>query len=108
MAQLLVFGYSEMFTQQAAYVSARAAAQHPENLEYTAENTAKQFGEHFLYDWDTRSNITVDYPDTKAGSTVTVTTTYNFPKFAFWESFLGKNGDDTVKGRSTQIIEEIP
>lgn len=112
--QVLVYGYSKMFVQQAAYVAARAGASHPDNCYVYAMDAANSYGQRFLYDWDNRKYVVIEFPDAedpsnpKPGETIRVTIYYDFPKFPWWELYLKFGMSDEIVARAEQIIEELP
>jgi Flp pilus assembly protein TadG len=122
LAQVLVYGYSKMFVQQAAYVAARAGARYPSiDMNNTAStciayamDAANKYGRKFLYDWDNRKTITIEFPDAadpnnpQPGDTIRVTIYYDFPKFPWWQLYLKFDMQEKVVGVADEIIEEVP
>lgn len=106
--QLIVLGYAHLYVQQAAYVSARAAASHPENPEKYAVDAFQKYASKFLYDWQHRATIQVVYNSTNPGDPVTVIISYNFPKYPLWTKFLKLDPNQKVVGQATMIMEETP
>lgn len=107
-AQLVVIGHAQIVVQEAAFEGARGAAQHPDTIEESAKQYSRNFAINFLKDWDTKSSIDVEYPDTNPGSEVTVTIHYDYYKFGLFYNMLHLPKDDYVQGKSRQIIEEKP
>ena len=107
-AQLITMGYSNVYVQQAAFVSANAAAAHPEDPEKYAIDTYQKYASKFLFDWQKRSTVEVSYKSTNPGEMVTVTVTYNFPKYGLWTKFLKLDPNQKMTGKASMPIEEIP
>lgn len=107
-AQLITMGYAHVYVQQAAFVSAKAAASHPEDPEKYAVDAFQKYASKFLFDWQKRAAIEVLYNSTNPGDTVTVIVTYDFPKYGLWTKFLRLDPNQKMLGKASMPIEEIP
>lgn len=109
MAQITIIGLSQVVVNDAAFEGARAAAKNPYNITGAAYSKVLSFGQGILPNWTTKTSIAVAYTGTSPGSEVTVTVTYEFPKYNYFAYVLNLgNTFKAVTGKSTQIIEELP
>lgn len=109
MAQITIIGLSQVVVDDAAFEAARAATKNPNDIVGTAYAKAMSFGNGLLPEWTSRAKVTTTYTGTTPGSEVTVTVSYEFPKYNYFAYVLNLgNTFKEVRGRSTQIIEEIP
>lgn len=111
LAQLVVYGYCKLATQQAAYIGARAGAKNPEiETVVHVKDAVNKFCYRFLSDWEQKGTVTVEFSDpfAKPGSTIRVTVTYNFPKYPFWSIVLKLDKDDVITSVAQDVIEEVP
>jgi Flp pilus assembly protein TadG len=99
--QLMVTGADQLAVNEAAFEAARSAARSSTPYQ-TALTTAQNFGSGFIYGW--KNNVTVTMPQVpnQAGDPLTVQVTFPVPQF------FKPLATPTVKGSSTQILEELP
>lgn len=107
-AQLITLGYAHLYVQQSAYAAVRSAASHPEDPEKYAVDAFQKYASKFLFDWQNRASIQVIYNSTNPGDAVTVSVSYNFPKYALWTKFLNLDPNKKVTGEATMLFEETP